>query len=543
MQNKRDKFEKLHKKAGRIIGTCSDCSNVSGDGEIAKLLEELQIHQTELQLENEELRQMSNRLEESQAQYAELYNSAPVGYVTLNEQGVIIRANETAGNLVGLSGLQMKGKGFSQFIELPDHFKYFDLFKQFIGRKASRYSIELAMLRGDATSFPAEMTIGAPIYEEDRLMGWRIVFWDITDRKQAEKALKESEERYLSIFQAAKDAIIITNADTGRILDVNEYACKLYGYSYEEMLLLQFVELSAEENETRLALVSEFNWIPVRYHKRKDGTLFPVEISASYITHAQRRLATSVIRDITVRLEKDHALEQSEELLRYLSARLLTIQEEERQELAKELHDEVAIPLSSIKNYAQELFGRPQQTEGDPARRDWFKRMIGIIQDSMRASQRMMTSLRPPVLDDFGIVTTLKWLCRQLSTGYEEVQIDIDIGVRESEVPHNLKSILFRIAREALDNAVRHSHAKHIEIAMSSIEGSLQLKIKDDGIGFEHEATDMFGKGFGILSMKERTELTGGFFSIESVIGRGTTVVATWPVHPLSAGPAGRPRR
>jgi PAS domain S-box-containing protein len=499
---------------------------------MAKFIEELKVLHIELQHQNEELRESGKRLEESQAQYAELFHSAPVGYVTLDSQGIIIQANQTAGRMLDVPMARLEGRRFSKFIDASDHPNYFSLIRQYIEGKTSRQSAELRMLKNSAVPFDVEIKVGTFVARDKQFEGWRVIFWDISERKRAGKALQQSEDVYRSIFKAARDAIIITDTDTGQIMDVNDYACEMYGYSYKEMLDLKLFELSAEQAETLRAATVELSWIPVRYHRSKDGAIFPVEISASYLTFGEHRLSTSVIRDISKRLRKERALQKSEENLRYLSARLLSIQEKERQTLAKELHDEVTTPLSAIKYYAENLFDQSDIKERDDARETKFKRMIHIIQDTMEASQRLMTNLRPSVLDDFGLIATIKWLCRQLRKGYEELEINLEVEVQESEVPQNLKSTLFRIAREAIENAARHSRAKHLKIALSSIGGRLQLTIEDDGIGFDHSPSDIYGEGFGILSMKERAELAGGLFSLETAIGRGTTVLVSWPLHP-----------
>lgn len=125
-------------------------------------------------------------------------------------------------------------------------------------------------------------------------------------------ALLESEDKYRSIFEAAQDAIIILKHQTGQILDVNRSACELYGYSREELLELCNIDLSAEPERTVSGLEAGETRIPIRYHRKKNGTVFPVEISVSYYSHKGRRVSTSVIRDISDRKRAEDALRESE---------------------------------------------------------------------------------------------------------------------------------------------------------------------------------------------------------------------------------------
>ena len=132
---------------------------------------------------------------------------------------------------------------------------------------------------------------------------------DVTDRKVAELELRESEEKYRILFNAESDAIFLVDKDTGSILDSNNAASRLYGYSHEEFIRLKNADLSAEPDETRKAITEQFIWIPLRYHKKKNGTVFPVEISGSRFLIKEREFVIAAIRDITERRAAEEALQ------------------------------------------------------------------------------------------------------------------------------------------------------------------------------------------------------------------------------------------
>lgn len=135
--------------------------------------------------------------------------------------------------------------------------------------------------------------------------------------KSREKSLIESEDKYRSIFIAAKDAIIVLDHETGGILNVNDSACELYGYTRDELLNLRNVNLSAEPDKTTAGLQAETNWIPLRYHIKKDGAVFPVEISINYhFTSNGQKISTAIIRDISTRISNEEEQKQMEEKLR-----------------------------------------------------------------------------------------------------------------------------------------------------------------------------------------------------------------------------------
>jgi PAS domain S-box-containing protein len=144
-------------------------------------------------------------------------------------------------------------------------------------------------------------------------------FTDVTERKQAEEYLRESETKYRRLFEAVSDAIIIFDADTWKPCDVNEAALSLYGYDRDEALKLTPYDISAEPEESkaaiRKAVAGKLTRIPLRYYRKRDGTVFPAEISASTFMLGDRRVMCAVVRDITERKRVEEALQQAHDEL------------------------------------------------------------------------------------------------------------------------------------------------------------------------------------------------------------------------------------
>jgi signal transduction histidine kinase len=141
--------------------------------------------------------------------------------------------------------------------------------------------------------------------------------------------------------------------------------------------------------------------------------------------------------------------------------------------------------------------------------------------------------LRPSLLDDIGILATIGWFTREFQKVYTSIQIEKAIDVQEEEVPDSLKVVIFRVIQEALNNIAKHSEANVASLFLRKSDGKLELGIGDNGQGFDLDGVRSIEspeKGFGLSSMRERTELSGGTFSIESSIGKGTTIRASWPV-------------
>jgi len=137
------------------------------------------------------------------------------------------------------------------------------------------------------------------------------------------------------------------------------------------------------------------------------------------------------------------------------------------------------------------------------------------------------------MLDDLGLRATLSWFCRTFQKIYSEIQVEPEIDVEEMDVPSPLKIVAFRVIQEAMNNVAKHSHANHVRLSLRKLGGRMELMIQDNGRGFKAEkgrSQDPAARGLGLLSMRERTELSGGSFAIESAQGRGTIIRASWPL-------------
>jgi signal transduction histidine kinase len=144
-----------------------------------------------------------------------------------------------------------------------------------------------------------------------------------------------------------------------------------------------------------------------------------------------------------------------------------------------------------------------------------------------------MMDLRPSILDDLGILATISWFCRELQVVYTGMRVEQDIELKEEDVPEPLKIIIYRILQEALNNAAKHSSAKHVLVSLKKVKSKIQLTIEDDGKGFDlkqvarnYDISVM--EGLGLMSMRERAELTGGVLKIRSQLGKGTSITASW---------------
>ena len=234
------------------------------------------------------------------------------------------------------------------------------------------------------------------------------------------------------------------------------------------------------------------------------------------------------IRTRVERERAEDALRQSESRLRFLSSQLLKTQEEERKRIAGELHDSIGSSLSAIKFTLQNALS---QFDRGLSGIEALQNSVRMTQQAIEESRRMMTDLRPAILDDLGIITTIRWFCRQSRSIYSGLCIEEEIAVLEEDIAEPLKIIIFRVIQEAMHNIAKYSRAELVHLSLARKEASIELTVRDNGVGFDLNSVGLAKdgrRGLGLTSMRERTELSGGLFSIRTAPGEGTSIVASW---------------
>jgi len=345
----------------------------------------------------------------------------------------------------------------------------------------------------------------------------------IAERNRAEAALRESEERYRELFENARDPIYVHDLE-GRYLRVNRAAETLSGYTREEIVGHSFVEFVAPEHVNQVrkrfcAKLAERNETTYEIDViAKDGRRVPVEVSSRAIYENGLMVGVQgTARDITER-------KLAQDALQMFSRQLIEAQEDERRRIARELHDQIGQVLTAVK---MNLHAVQQVSEVSEAG-CYIKDNIEAVDEALRLVRDLSVDLRPPVLDDFGLATALRWYVDRYAkrTGLE-VQVVIDLPDQQERFARDLETACFRIAQEALTNVVRHSRANTAVLQLFKERNVLLLSVKDDGVGFDVESLRKRAPRtatLGLISMQERAHAAGGEVEIDSVISEGTVV-------------------
>ncbi len=239
--------------------------------------------------------------------------------------------------------------------------------------------------------------------------------------------------------------------------------------------------------------------------------------------HAEEELKESEVG----RKKAENSLKESESQVTNLTSQLLLAEENERKRIARELHDGLGQSLGAIAFNVRTTL----QKVGDKVKTGFesLEAIMPIIQQSMEEVKRIGMNLRPALLDDLGLLSTIGWLVREYQKTYPHIRVEKQTEIEEAQVPEPLKAVIYRILQEAMNNIAKHSQANLVSISlMRKKDDRIELVIEDNGIGFDMESIK---KGLGLGSMRERAELSGGSFDNESVKGRGTVIRASWPIE------------
>ena len=216
--------------------------------------------------------------------------------------------------------------------------------------------------------------------------------------------------------------------------------------------------------------------------------------------------------------------------LEILSSRLLNAQEAERKRIASDLHDGIGQCLSAVKFMVETVI---EQLDGKVAHLEIksLDALVPLLQESSEEIRNIITNLRPSMLDDLGILATIGWFCRQFASVYSHIHLIKEIDIDEDQVPDALKTIIFRIIQEAMNNIAKYADAEEASLYLGKNGNFLELRIEDNGCGFNVARLMASGssiQAFGLTGMKERVELSGGRFALRSAPGEGTRVEARW---------------
>ncbi|MDE3089953.1 MAG: PAS domain S-box protein, partial [Chloroflexota bacterium] len=482
-------------------------------------------------------KQAEQMLKETQEKIQKIFDSSPDAISLMDLNGIIIECNQTAVNMLGYSTKEeLLGTSAFNFVVESERQRAMELLQEVLAR-GTMHGVEFTMLRRDGSQFAAE-TAGSVLRDPaGKPTGLVVITTDITERKRAEEALRESEKRYRNLIETAPIGIVVTVA--GKVIFCNRKESELFGLASpletQGRPISEFVHKDDLPKLVRFAQSirrGEVPEQPVSFRGiRADGKEIVVEGFALRGQFGAEDSLLSFHQDITARRRAEEEREElfqevlrAREQLQALSRRLVEVQETERRLIARELHDEVGQVLTGLSILLETSSHLPADTL-----RSRLSNAQSLVEQLMGQVQGLSLDLRPTMLDDLGLLPALLWFTKRFAdqTG---VRVHLEHTGLDRRFAPEIETAAYRITQEALTNIARHAGVKEATARLWATLDTLHVQIEDRGQGFDVQAALAAPTSSGLSGMRERAVALGGNLTIESTPGVGTYVTLQAPL-------------
>jgi PAS domain S-box-containing protein len=350
----------------------------------------------------------------------------------------------------------------------------------------------------------------------------------IRSNKQGNEQLALMAEKYKTIFYKSPLPKWIYDIETLRFLEVNEAASQHYGFTRDEFLSMSINDIRPDEEHEQLRRNMELlrsgeepeNLHQYWRHRKKNGEIIVVDVKAYFVDHNEKKARMVVINDVTEKLRGEEQLKKSHEELRELASHLQNIREEERTNMAREVHDVLGQQITCIKMDVAWL-AKHMNNEEDSVKQK-KKEVLELIDRTAVTVRKIASELRPSILDDFGLMEALEWQAQEFEKR-SGLKIEFTSVISAIPIPEQITTGLFRIFQESLTNISRHAAATLVTVAVELKDDHLIMSIRDNGKGFDMVRSEQ-KKTLGLLGMKERAIMMAGKLELLSAPGKGTTI-------------------
>ncbi len=459
-------------------------------------------------------KEIEKALKESEAKYRNIFYSSPVGIFHYDLNGVITDCNDHFVKIIGSSkevlvGLNMikglKDKKLIQCVKeslLKGEAYYEDLYKSVTADSASFVRVLFNVIRDQNNTIIS----GLGIVE------------DITERKNAEILLKNSEEKISNIYHNSKDIIMIISS-TGKIINVNKAIENQLGYSINSLI-----------NKSPKTVIHDRDWKNINHRIKllfkgekippqgfimvsKKGEEIPFEGNSKLINYEGKKAILSIIRNI----------EERKQLEQRIFDVMIEAEEKEKQRLASDIHDEVGPLLSGLKMYIEMLNEKSDK-------QDYIKgKLQDLVKETILNVREVSNNLSPNLLIRYGLVSALKSF---IKTQKEILNIDFTTNLEKERFGTKIETVYYRILKELINNTLKHAKANKVTITIEYKNNNLILNYEDNGIGMDiKKLNDYKLKGLGLNNIDNRVKTIDGSYQIITDINKGFKFILTKQIH------------
>jgi PAS domain S-box-containing protein len=554
-------FKELRRQAEeRLPGKAGD---VSGEdpADIQKLIQELEVHQIELEMQYDELRSTQINLVESRDQYHELYDFAPVGYFTLDEKALIRQVNLTGADLLDVPRSKLINTKFSDFIsaKFQDDF-YFHCKRIF--ESGTKQTCDLKLVKQDGTLFDARLYSIAVKDKVAASGSIRTAVTDISESVLAKNVLQESEEKFRLLFKQMLSGSVLFEVILNkwgkpvdyRYLEVNPAFEHNTGIKKDRVIGKTLLEVFPETESYWLQDIEKvaLTGHPIEtenYHRGLDKYFHVSEfrpkegqVAVTFIDITDHKRIEKALQKANEGLEKrvekrtaelaESNLSLTREIVerRRISYRFLNAQEDERRRIALALHDELGQDLSVLKLQFDSM--KRKLSECQIAPNDYIESISATLSKTIEKVRGISRELIPSVLVDLGLAPALRWLIQSLAE-HTDMKILSEINLSEDLFSTEQQIAIYRVFQEIFTNIRKHAQATQVSINIGRDDSKVFFRVEDNGIGFDMERIKSISaaeRGLGLATTEERVKMLDGSFAIFSRVGTGTRIAFEIPI-------------
>ena len=533
-----------HKAEEQLNNKISGLGASLKEVDILKLIQELDLHQIELEMQNEELRLANDKAETAIEKYKAIYDFAPMGYFTLDREGTICELNLSGAIMIGTERSRLVGRNFQLFLS-SDTRSIFNDFLDQVFATGIKQSCEATLTLKE--NIPMYIHFEGIVSENEQHC--LVTAADITRLILADENLQNSETRYRRLFQSAKDGILILDFVTGEIVDVNPFLVKLIGYSREEILGKELWELGAFRNidDSKAAFIELQNKGYIRFEdmplETKGGKRINMEFVSNVYREGRSKVIQCNIRDITERKHAEDKLKENEGRLRELNAT--------KDKFFSIIAHDLKSPFNAILGFSNLL--AEQVKEKDYTR---IEKSGMIIQKSSQRAMDLLLNLLEWARSQTGkmnftpenieIVALINQTTELLNLSARQKSITI-----YTELPRNAfvladRAMIGTVLRNLISNAVKFTHpGGEIVVSAEQNQNELRVTVSENGVGIKEEAIEKLfridvshstigtsnekGTGLGLILCKDFISKHGGEIWVESNPSKGSKFHFTLP--------------